>query len=894
MRRVREIFEAALAQDSQSQKQYVAEICGDDADLYTDVITLLDAHEHGHEQSQEPVATQFAAPASSDDHGAFPPGAVVADRFVIVSLLGRGGMGEVYEATDIKLQRQVALKFLAQSGAGDPASRQRLQREARALASLRHPHICTLHDVCSHGDRDFLVMELVEGETLDARVRRQGTLAVGELVMIISQTCESLHFAHQQGILHRDLKPANIMLTPQAGVKLLDFGIAKLASIQNQEIGHGNARDDVEVLATATLTHRAGVVGTLQYMSPEQALGQPLDARSDVFSLGIVMYEIATNYRPFHGDTANEVLNAVINEQPPAVRQLNKNLPVLLERVIAKCLEKSRELRYASAAELATALSELAERRAEGVQGALDFRPGSKTKLWTAAAIVSVLIAGPVYLLIDLRSAVRLACDRPDAVTLARSIAARLGYSLTGLQEKVSFSLGVEFDRVIREHGMDTAREMVRSGRGLAWEIEFAPSPSTQAATQRSPRIAVRIDTVGRLLEFYGNGGSNDARLDAIRLTKPAQEVIGEFLSFSAVRPPDSVWSRGGNWRVRVGAHGWQEDVYLDVRGGRVESLNRRVVTGDMISASDNRASVTRPAAWAVWIYSLQVVIVLYAYGIWIFAKRRRFTSVPWRIPVFLALSGGFGFAWRVFSYAPVGGASVGTGQMLDWSVTMSLLLLPASFGLYLFVSHEDPARVFTLDQLLSGALRNRGTGPAIRDGVLAGGVLAGIDFLGAAVLQAAVRLPDLSDLEKAILENDPWKMGGVSLALLSGLITVSVVATHHGLKRIMRKASFAILTSAFLLALWDVDVSSRRALTDVVFGMAAILCVLLVYQTSGLAAAICANLTWRLTIAGLVGLSLDNPRFMSTSLVLLAIPATLLCAAVLLPMCRRFTPRFN
>jgi hypothetical protein len=177
---------------------------------------------------------------------------------------------------------------------------------------------------------------------------------------------------------------------------------------------------------------------------------------------------------------------------------------------------------------------------------------------------------------------------------------------------------------------------------------------------------------------------------------------------------------------------------------------------------------------------------------------------------------------------------------------------------------------------------------------VLAGGVLAGIDFLGAAVLQAAVRLPDLSDLEKAILENDPWKMGGVSLALLSGLITVSVVATHHGLKRIMRNASFAILTSAFLLALWDVDVSSRRALTDVVFGMAAILCVLLVYQTSGLAAAICANLTWRLTIAGLVGLSLDNPRFMSTSLVLLAIPATLLCAAVLLPMCRRFTPRFN
>lgn len=274
-------------------------------------------------------------------------------HYRIKSKLGAGGMGEVFLASDTRLERKAAIKFLPTEMAADPERRKRFLNEARAASALNHPHVCTVYEVGETDDGlPFIAMEFVEGQPLDALVK-QGPLEVSRVVEIAVQVADALDAAHAGRIIHRDIKPGNISLNERGLVKVLDFGLAKRLPLgSDQEI----------VTQDFQQTQQGLVIGTPSYMSPEQALGKELDHRTDIFSMGVVLYELTTGQRPFRGANFAEILNKIVNEQPPAIARLNYNVPLELEQITLKCLQKSADRRYQSARELLVDLRNLARK----------------------------------------------------------------------------------------------------------------------------------------------------------------------------------------------------------------------------------------------------------------------------------------------------------------------------------------------------------------------------------------------------------------------------------------------------------------------------------------------------------------------------------------------------
>jgi TolB-like protein/Flp pilus assembly protein TadD/predicted Ser/Thr protein kinase len=278
-------------------------------------------------------------------------------HYKILERLGGGGMGVVYKAEDSRLGRKVALKFLPDDTAADADALERFRREARAASALNHPGICTIYDVGDHKGRPFIVMELLEGETLKARIASQA-MSEAEVVDASLQIADALDAAHRRGVIHRDIKPANLFIMREGRVKLLDFGLAKL--------GKKKTAEAVGVSALATvgasqelLTSPGTALGTIAYMSPEQARGEEVDARSDIFSFGVVMYEMATGQRAFPGSTPAVIFEAILNRQPPPVTGIRPNLSPELGRVVERAMQKDPAARYASAGEMRAELERL-------------------------------------------------------------------------------------------------------------------------------------------------------------------------------------------------------------------------------------------------------------------------------------------------------------------------------------------------------------------------------------------------------------------------------------------------------------------------------------------------------------------------------------------------------
>jgi serine/threonine protein kinase len=427
--------------------------------------------------------------------------------YEIIGAIGSGGMGDVYRARDSKLDRVIALKVLPAGVATDPDRRARFEREAKAIAALNHPNIVTIHAIEEIGDVHFLTMELVEGRTLEEIIPREG-LPLGRLFAIAIPLADAVSAAHQRGITHRDLKPANIMVGDDGRVKVLDFGLAKL----REDAG---AIPGVSV-ATGNITAEGHILGTVAYMSPEQAEGRPVDERSDLFSLGIVLYQMATGRRPFGGDTNVSIISSIIKDAPPLVTEINTALPKEFGRTVRRCLVKDPEHRYQSAKDLRNALEELKQELDSGaivVENAGRIAPRRPPWVWAAGAVLIVALA-----------------------VVAGILGGRLGRS------GAPASITASFTQLTSQQGIEQRPSLSPDGKWIVYE-----------SAGLTPATDIFLQSVG------GQTPINLTKDSTVNDSQPAFSPDGEQIAFRSARQDGGIFVMGrtGEFARRVSDVGY-------------------------------------------------------------------------------------------------------------------------------------------------------------------------------------------------------------------------------------------------------------------------------------------------------------------------------------------------
>jgi serine/threonine protein kinase len=380
--------------------------------------------------------------------------------YEIVSLLGAGGMGEVYRARDTRLERTVAIKVLPSHMSASPEVRQRFEREAKTISQLSHPHICALYDVGREGETEYLVMELLEGETLADRLAK-GPLPLEQTLRYGTEIADALDKAHRQGIVHRDLKPGNVMIT-KSGVKLLDFGLAKVMASERPQ----SSLTSLPTMAgTPNVTQEGTILGTFQYMAPEQLEGKEADGRTDIFAFGAVLYEMATGRKAFSGASQASLISAIMQNDPPAISSIQAMSPPALDRAVKTCLAKDPEDRWQSAADIRRELKWIGESSQAGATSPAVTRRKSRERLaWAAALVVAAVAAW----MLGLRS------HSPSRSPLRLSLP---------VPEKTAFGVGL----TVSPGGRSLVFVATREGKQLLWlrplaGLEPRPLPGTDGA----------------------------------------------------------------------------------------------------------------------------------------------------------------------------------------------------------------------------------------------------------------------------------------------------------------------------------------------------------------------------------------------------------------------------
>ncbi len=909
-----EVLERALDLAPESRAAFLAEVCAGNASLHQEVLALLAANDNAGSFIEKPPATAMAEvmgnkQADDDQTGKLEGQAL--GHYQILSLIGKGGMGEVYLAQDTRLGRKLALKLLPKSFTQDADRVRRFQQEARTASALNHPNIITVYDIGQFDGLHFIATEFIEGETMRGLLGRKD-VSRESLLELMTQVADGLAKAHSANIVHRDLKPDNVMRTRDGFAKVLDFGLAKLVEPQ------AASSDPTATVATLLMeqTKPGVVMGTLGYMSPEQAQGKEVDPRTDIFSFGCMLYEIVTGRRPFEGTSLPEVVHKIVYEPAPPITDFNPQCPAELQRIIRKCLNKDPEKRYQSVKDIAIDLRDLNEigetahvgsaPRTTVQQNAVEnetlkmsavttseverelsdddpavqktVRFSRASILLVIAGILGFLSIGPAYRRASIDSELKLAFSKDVAINKARESISSLGYNPSGL---VSLALIDDTDlnlpQVAVQQGVAEARRAVRTGEAYVWMVIFKypnslitnnPYAAQELFDPKQGEFLVTLSPQGRIVSFktkaQDDASTNEAsKEEVVALASDAVrrlltvDLSGYAIDFSRRSKPPGMAEVV--WRAPQPLLAHQEIIRTELQGKQIiklsrnfEPLAKKYTTGG-ISIGPLSFIISILFFLAGGLASIVFLIKSKAKG--------AFTSV---LPIVATL----------LSLLAIGGMFYAMVDLFGWSILGIVVIFSVILGIPAFilfaggfslVRTSNPARLYGMKRLIQGRLFAPSAAASLVHGLLGAATLVGITgCLNIAIAIAHGYLPQALGQTQLIFNFGlfPIVLFAISGSLVSTImLAVAVEMVEKNLKS--KLLQFLIPVSVITIS----GLALRQAsLAVMALTFASVLLttvvILFLYRTRGFAAAWLSSTFSVILIQAAVFRHVEEPSF--------------------------------
>jgi len=876
-------------------------------------------------------------------------------HYTILAKLGAGGMGEVYKAHDTILDRPVALKILPLELEENADRLRRFIQEAKSASALNHPHIITIYEVgeakaefveagpeakntnASAGDLvsvaretpiHYIAMEFIEGETLSARIHRDQS-NLRKLFEYLVQTADGLTKAHAAGIVHRDLKPDNVMINGDGYAKILDFGLAKLV-----EPPPAKTERDSDEVATAIMNRSqpGAVMGTIGYMSPEQALGRAVDQRSDIFAFGCILYEIVTGRKPFAGDSMVDSLHKIIYMPAAPVKDFNPNCPYEIQRIIRRCLAKDPDDRYQRIKDIAIDLRDfLEESKAvstsaiysgapslsqsssemlldaplvetqldESTPAVLQLSRFSKASVALAVlGVIAAIVLWPLHQRGDIGSELKLDYSKEAAMSKAREVVNGLGYNANNLEVAGRF-IGTGFDLkyLANKEGQGAARQAVREGKTGVWQFMFArttdeASGGVFSTNPRPGQMLVTISQQGQVMSFNTapEESGDITAVDQNQAVSVATEQARRWLSFDPAGYNIEVIPRSSppgltevTWRNSTPVLGHKETVRANIQGTKVTRLSRQF---DAPQSVKEASAFTDAVTNARSVLLVLAVVGLYVFGVVFLIYSKRWQAFGRKISIAAALLIALGcFSIFYFQSSSAGRTLVLFLVSLVGTLLLSVAFFPSGAGFFEWLRVYSPARLFALEQVIERRFFSPSVSSALIHGVLGGALLLGLSEAAAFI---ASRIPGAVPSSSGEIEmiNSGWPIiTGIAFPLMIGLILAGgIILLVEFSERILGRGVLASIVPALLLAIATTSyLEPRWILIGLGFLNSLVICLLAIqlYRRYGFATVWLALSVNMILGAAVRSHYLKDPGFVWQSNLLLGVVGLLLIAGI-------------